>query len=46
MFAEEHDGKSRRDALRSQCGNIAAGFLVAAGGRGFSVDDNRHDAKI
>jgi hypothetical protein len=46
MFAEEHNGKSRRDASRSECGNVAPGFLVAAGGGGFSVDDNRHDGKI
>jgi hypothetical protein len=46
MFAEEHDGKSRRDASRSECGNVAPGFLIAAGGRGFSVDDDRHKAKI
>jgi hypothetical protein len=46
MFAEEHDGKSRCDASRSQRRNVAPGFLVAAGSRGFSVDDDRHDAKI
>jgi hypothetical protein len=46
MFAEEHDGKSRRDASRLQRRNVAPGFLIAAGGRSFSVDDDRHKAKI
>jgi hypothetical protein len=29
-----------------QCRNVSPGFFVAAGGGGFSVDDDRHDAKI
>jgi hypothetical protein len=46
MFAEEHNGESWRDASRLQCRNVSPGFFVAAGGGGFSVDDDRHDAKI